>query len=196
MALDAATALGITPGSFSFPNAFGLSTKSSNLDVMGKDLLGKGGSLLTSGIDTLARPLSYYQGLLGSRQEALSAAAPEISTIKGQFATAAKAVSEFTPRGGGRVARSSELPFTEQAAIQDVITKQRPQAAQGITDIGQLLSALGLSVEQFGISEEQLSLEALLGASSTNLQQKQQSDAKLGALGSAVGSTIIAGILI
>ncbi len=183
--------------------------RAGELDVTGKALrgrgleeFGKGGELFRRGVETLGQPLSYYQGLLGSRQEALTAAAPEISTIHGQFDTAARAVSEFAPRGGGRVAAAGELPFAKQAAIQDVITKQRPEAAKGITEIGQLLSSLGLSQEHIGgilanlgISEEQLSLQALEGAAGLGERAKERKAKLMGGLGKAAGS-IIGGLLI
>jgi len=163
----------------------------------------KGGTLFGRGVETLGQPLSYYQGLLGNRQEALTAAAPEISSIQGQFNTAAKAVSEFSPRGGGRTAASAELPFAKQAAVQDVITKQRPEAAKGISEIGKLLADLGLSQEQMGgilaqlgISEEQLSLQAFESGAGLTESQQARKDKLYGTLGQAVGGTIIAGILI
>jgi hypothetical protein len=172
-------------------------------DFLGKgsNLFGKGSDLLGRGVETLGKPLSYYEGLLGNRQEALTAAAPEISTIQGQFDTAARAVSEFTPRGGGRTAASSELPFTKQAAIQDVISKQRPAAAQGITQIGQLLSELGLSEEsianmlsQLGIGAEQSSLQGFEARGDLLLGKSGQSAKEATDLGTAAG--VIAAVLI
>lgn len=186
-----------------------LAKRSGELDLASKDFLsrgldvfGKGGDLFGRGVDVLGKPLSYYESLLGSRQEALSAAAPEVSSIQGQFDTAARAVSEFSPRGGGRVSQSAELPFTKQAAIQDVLTKQRPAAAQGITDIGSLLAGLGLSQEQIGnmlsslgLQEQGQSLQALLGTANVHLGQASQSAQTMSGLGTAAGS-IIAAVLI
>jgi hypothetical protein len=178
-------------------NTFDTGTK---LLGTGSDVLGKGSNLLGQGVNALNQPLSYYQGLLGNRQEALTAAAPEISTIQGQYNTAARAVSEFSPRGGGRVAQGADLPFTKQAAIQDVITKQRPMAAEGVTKIGQLLSTLGLSeqqiatmLDQLGIGSQQLSANTELGLADIEIGQQAQSSAALGNIGSSIGG-ILAGL--
>jgi hypothetical protein len=185
-----------------------LTNQSKTLFGQGTDLLGKGSNIfgqgnkiLNTGVDTLGAPLSYYQGLLGNRQEALTAAAPEISTIQGQYNTAAKAVSEFSPRGGGRVAQGSELPFTKQAAIQDVINKQRPAAAQGITQIATLLGQLGISQEQIasvfsqlGISSQSLSQEGSIARGNLLLGQSSNANSTSSDLGSGIG-TILAGLM-
>ncbi len=172
---------------------------SSGKDLVGKGLnvFGAGSDVFKSGLTALGKPLSYYEGLLGNRQEALTAAAPEVSTIQGQFDTAARAVAEFSPRGGGRVSRSADLPFTKQAAVQDVLTKQRPAAAQGITQIGQLLSQLGLSQEQvgemlsqLGISEQQLGANELESAIGTRMGQTAQKNQLLGDLGQGIGTLL------
>lgn len=168
-------------------------------DIVSKALgtFGSGGNVFTQGVNALGSPLSYYEGLLGNRQEALTAAAPEISTLQGQYNTAARAVSEFSPRGGGRVAQSAELPFTKQSAIQDVINKQRPQAAQGVTQIGQILADLGLSQEQvatalgnLGLGEQGLSSSDWMNAANIRMGKAAQSNELLGGLGSAIGKLL------
>jgi hypothetical protein len=161
------------------------------LNIQGQEKIGEGGKLLGRGISTLDEPLSYYEGLMGSRQEALTAAAPEISTIQGQFDTAAKAVEEFSPRGGGRVQQSAELPFAKRAAIQDVITKQRPEAAKGITDIGKFLSSLGLSEEGFGLEEMNLATEQLAQVLGQGRFDKQMSVEQGKAGGEAAAAIIM-----
>ena len=142
-----------------------------------------GGQAFAQGTQAMQQPLSYFQGLLGSRQEALQSEAPEIASIQGQAKTAAEAVSKFAPRGGGRVQQSAEQPFATAAAIQGLISRVRPQAAQAEADIGTRLAGLG-------IGEQSIATNLLNIATNYSLTEQQRNDAIWGSIGQSVGQLL------
>lgn len=99
---------------------------------------------LSTSKEALDPVLKYEKGILsGDRAEQLSAVEPELRSILGQYDTARKANAQFSPRGGGRTRKLSELPFQKITDIQNVLGKVRPEAARALSSIFQELNAGG-----------------------------------------------------
>src|SRR2546426_12498436 len=106
---------------------------------------------LLRAVKVLGMPLDYFSKLLsGDRQEMLQVVAPEVNAIRGQGATGRRALSQFTPRGGGTTSALAEEPFRESGAITDLLNKVRPEAGKGVTDIAGILGRLGASEMDLG----------------------------------------------
>lgn len=120
----------------------------------------------------------------GDRQSVLQATMPERRRVIDQYATAKKAIAEFTPRGGGQAAAGAGLQAKEAS---DLATTTAEARQAGIGQAGNLAAAAA----QLGISEQSLAsgdLNSILSALNTQQQQHAQSAAGLGqALGTLAG---------
>lgn len=79
----------------------------------------------------------FYKTVLGGSQEdTRSLLGPDVDTILSQYDNAAKAASNFGPRGGGRAAIMAEAPFKKTGAYGELLGKAKQTAAGGLTEIG------------------------------------------------------------
>lgn len=131
---------------------------------------------------------NYYRTLLGGSQtETESMLAPEVSTITRQYDKAAQAAAELGPRGGGRTAQMTSLPFQKLQAYGDLLAKLKSGAPQGLQQIGaQRQQAQTARQGQYaGV------LGSLLGqqGAMTRQQQQQQYESATG-LGKGIGGLL------
>lgn len=90
-------------------------------------------------------PLNFWQKILGGDLSSITKSLqPEIGTVSDQYQAGRKAASEFSGRSGGRAASLEESRFKEAKDTSDLIATARPQAAESVTNIGQILAQLGL----------------------------------------------------
>lgn len=114
----------------------------------------EGLSALQRGGKLLEQPINYFSKLLsGDRQSMLSAVAPEVNSIVGQYDTAKRAAAQFSPRGGGRIQQLENLPYQQQGQITGLLEQVRPEAAQALTKISGMLQQLGIDESALGASE-------------------------------------------
>lgn len=123
----------------------------------------------------------YYSTILnGNRQATQALLNPQVSTVLGQYDSAAKAAAELGPRGGGRTEQMAEIPTKKVGVYENALDTAQPQAAKGLTD---------LSSQNNGL------ISSLLGARSSanqlGFEQTQAINQQLGGLGSGIGSILV-----
>jgi hypothetical protein len=146
-----------------------------------------GMNFLNQARGTLAGPSNYFQQLLSGNQAATTQAlAPDINRIRQQNQGILQATNSLAPRGAGRSGTLFNLPFQTSANVSGLYNQVRPQAAQGLTQIGGLLGQLGLGAGGLGANYFNSGNYAagLLGGLGNQLE-KQRTEA-----GSAIGGLL------
>lgn len=175
-------------GSSAPADPFGDKIKQAQLDLSSKSSSAGFGDLSTAR-KTFQLPINYWTKILtGGRYDALEALAPEVNTITSQYDAGTRAMSEFSPRSGGRTSAMEENRFRKNADITRTLLGARPAAAQGL-----LTAASG--VGSMGTSELGIGNSALSGASATNLgglnialERQRLANENAGGIGSGLGS--------
>jgi hypothetical protein len=137
------------------------------------------------GEDALGPLMKYLKDLVGGDEQALmEAIRPQAATVLSQYDTAKRAVSEFSPRGGGRTATLSELPFKASDALTTLMSGAKSDATKTLGSLGVNLTGQGLQAQASATN----SLDALL----YGLLQKeaQNSSGWMSVLGD-IGSSLI-----
>jgi hypothetical protein len=149
-----------------------------------------GGDLLREGASTSAPAKNFFSSILGNREQALSAMAPEVSTIVDQYDAAKKTAAEFSPRGGGRATLNNELPFREAGKIGSLVAGARGNAATQ-------LNQTGLAERQLGAGLTSTGLQGIISGARLGQGQQEfgaQQWSKIGAgLGNSLSALISAG---
>lgn len=102
-----------------------------------QDEYGKANTFLNSASNTLNPAADYYGNILsGNRAAMMDAAAPEITTINNQANQARRSLATLGPMGGGRAQALAQLPYQTAGQIGTLFQTLRPQAAQGLLNIG------------------------------------------------------------
>lgn len=137
--------------------------------------------------DTLKLPLDFWKKILsGDRQTMMETLAPEIGSVSAQYQGARRAASEFSPRSGGRAAGLQESRFKESGDILGMMEKARPQAADAVTNIGQLMSQLGLGEMGTSVNASNSGGQIATQAREQDIANQQATGAGIGTLLSAV----------
>jgi hypothetical protein len=94
-------------------------------------------NLLEMATSTYLPVVNYYNRLLsGNRGEAMAAMQPEVSRVNEGYDQALQSAAALAPRGGGRSALFSELPFQRVRDITTLLNSIRPGAAEGLLRAG------------------------------------------------------------
>ena len=122
-----------------------------------KSLFQQGSSAVSSfgasGKQTLDQVSQYFKNLLGSRQSAEQAIAPEANAVRASADAAKKQASEKgTSRTGGDVSHNQMIEDEVRKQISTLLDKSRQEAAGQLGNIGgqelnTMLSALGISTQ-------------------------------------------------
>jgi hypothetical protein len=132
----------------------------------------------------ITEPLGFFRALLsGDRAAVLQAFAPEVETLTQAYETGRRELEEFAPRGGGRTAAMTELPFRKARDIESLVHGARLTGAAGVEDIGQMLASLGLGELGAGAQVATAARGQAFDERQLAAQQAQQA-------GEAVGSLI------
>lgn len=132
-----------------------------------KPLIGRGGV-------TLQGPLDYWNTLLkGDRSATTAMLGPELDAIGGRDAAARSSFSQFAPRGTSMGSRLGELNTTTQGDINRNFLSARPQAAEQLSQLAQLLFGTGTGLFNASTGASGNSLQALLGNKSDNTANRQ-----------------------
>jgi hypothetical protein len=120
----------------------------------------QGAQLYQTGSDALAPLIQYLTALVGGDETALAQAIqPEAASVLSQYDTAKRAISEFSPRGGGRTAALSQLPMNAANQISALTNKSRTEAAGTLANLGTTLTGQGIGGESAAMS----TLASLIG---------------------------------
>jgi hypothetical protein len=104
-------------------------------------------SRLFGSAESAFNPVVDYWGkmLTGNRGQLTSLLSPEINRINSAYSGAKQSMMNLAPRGGGRSALMSELPFRQAADVGNAFLGARPAAAQNLmgagVSMGQLANA-------------------------------------------------------
>jgi hypothetical protein len=111
----------------------------------------------------------FQRALSGDRGTLNELLSPQVSTTLSQYDTAAKAASQFTPRGGGASQVMSELPFKKVGVYGNALAGARGSAAGGLMGAGQagggmagnMLNTLyGTKMNALNLGQEQTAFNA------------------------------------
>lgn len=136
------------------------------------------------GSDLFRSVVPYIKALAGGDQAALNLATmPERRRVIDQYDTARKSIAEFTPRGGGQATAMSNLRGQEAGDLAGLFAGAQKEGVSAATDIGHVLSSLGLSAE---------GMSAQTQAAIAQILQKQQENKAAGwsGFGKAIGEII------
>lgn len=134
-----------------------------------------------NGADLFAQIMPYLKAVSGGdRQAILGATMPERKRVIDQYATARKAIAEFSPRSGGTAASMNELQGNEASDLSMIGANARTQGVAQAGSLAQTLASLGLSERGQAMS----GLNSIAG-----IQQARQQSAQAGAgqFGQALG---------
>jgi len=155
-----------------------LKTHAQTATDMSKQFTAQGADLFAPVADYLKKVTS------GDRQAVLQATMPERRRVIDQYATAKKAIAEFTPRGGGQAAAGAELQGKEASDLATTTASARQQAFGQEADLSKAASALGISAESLASGD----LNSIISALSAQNAAHAQSASGLGqALGTLAG---------
>lgn len=108
-----------------------------------QDVFGKGETFLNQASNALNPAADYYGNILsGNRASMMDAAAPEIQNINANYNQAQRQAGMFAPMGGGRANLLAQLPLQRAGAVGTLFQTIRPQAAQGLINVGNARGAL------------------------------------------------------
>lgn len=132
--------------------------------LMGDEFLGQAKSAFTPALD-------YYTKILAGGPQAMEALSPEIQQANSGFTAAKNQISQFGPSGGGRSAALNALPLQRSAAISNIFSTARPQAAAGLNALGSSAGGLGSA-----LAGQNASLTGSLAGNLTGLSSGLTSD--------------------
>jgi hypothetical protein len=125
------------------------------------------------------------------------AVAPEAGAITAQYDAARRTAYAHMPRGGYRSTTLAELPFRQAQDVGRLYQTLRPQAAQQVSGIAQILSALGIDVGRLGMAQQGLGMESLatvlqglLTRRGQNVQENAATMGMIGDIGKGLGSLL------
>jgi hypothetical protein len=98
---------------------------------------------LTAAREGLKAPQDYFSKILSGGQGMMDALSPELSDESTAYKNIS-ASSQFAPRGAGQVSRQGQLDTQHLKSISDIVQRARPNAANQLTGIAQILAQLGL----------------------------------------------------
>ncbi|MGD9854836.1 MAG: hypothetical protein AB7U20_07775 [Planctomycetaceae bacterium] len=155
------------------------------------DSMRRGSAYLDSSDDLIKQLTSYLTPLLsGDRNAALEAVQPEVRGVLDQYDTAIKNVTQFAPRGGGRTGALVDLEASRGQAVQDLLTGARRDAGDKAQTIAQMLSSMGLNLNQQGMSQLAQALAAL---TQKHGSEKESSSALGGSIGKILSGLLFGG---
>lgn len=120
----------------------------------------------------------------GDRQAVLQATMPERRRVIDQYATAKKAIAEFTPRSGGQAAAGAQLQAKEAGDLAETTASARQAGFGQAADLSKAAATLGISAEQLASGD----LNSIINALTAQQAAGANSAAGLGqALGTLAG---------
>jgi hypothetical protein len=146
----------------------------------------QGKGLFDFGSKALQPVLSQLMKLLSGDDATINEAIrPQARGVIDQYDTARKAISQFTPRGGGQETALATSRFREAGKIADL-------KSDAITSATTELGNLGAALMSSGAQEQQASLATLMGLIQSAQQSKESTMAMWGQIGLHAGKLIAA----
>lgn len=135
--------------------------------------MGQAQPLLGRASSAIEGPLSFWTTLLNGDRGAMSSLlGPELDGISERDSVARRAISQFGPRGSGMSARLGELGEGTARDINTAFLNLRPQAADQVGNLAQLLFGVGTNLFNASTGTSGNTLQSLLGRESANQQDR------------------------
>lgn len=152
---------------------------------------GTAADLSGMGQESLQPVVDYFKQLLGGDDEALlKATQPERARVIDQYDTARKAISEFSPRGGGTNRVMGESRFDQADTLSNITAMARRDAAGKAGTLGVQMQGLGLSAQQLASADIGTIIQAILGQSSLDITKSGQNKQLAGGLAEGLGTLL------
>lgn len=155
---------------------------------------GTGFDFLHHAADTLQPAADYYSTILHGGSGADSALAPDVNRTRMAADQSRDAVSTLAPRGGGRGSVLFNSPMQENSQVQSIFNTARPQAAQGLTNVGAIEGGLGDSTLGTGtgyLSAGDTAANSGFNAGTTQYKQQQESGSAFGSAFGGIAQALI-----
>jgi len=152
---------------------------------------GLGTGTFGKGLDTAQPSIDYWTKILSGDRAAIGEAiSPETRQIAANYEGAKRSASMYAPAGGGRAAMLGQLPFQRGAAISDLISGLRPQAASQLQGLAQMLLQAGLSQEQIAQALGSTALGGMFQMRGQDLDERGQNINLGNQVGQGIGKLI------
>ncbi len=136
--------------------------------------MGEAQPLLGKATSTLQGPLDFWSTLFKGDRGAMSQLlGPELDAVAARDLASRRAVSQFSPRGSTLNSRLGELDATTQGDINRMFLSLRPEAADRLTELAQLLFGSGTALFNSSTGASGNALGNLLQNRSLNLNERQ-----------------------
>ena len=107
-------------------------------------LMPQANALLQQSSQSFSPVIQHYAGLLsGDRGRAMGELSPEVQRINQGYDANARNANALAPRGGGRTAFNSELPYERTRDINNLLSSSRSTGAQGLLQAGSAAGSQG-----------------------------------------------------
>ncbi len=146
-----------------------------------RSMQARGADLSRMGNDALRPVMSQLMKLLSGDEGAIGdATRSQTKGVIDQYDTARRAISQFSPRGGGRESSLAQSRFGQASDIADI-------RSNAITSATKELGALGSSLLNTGESEQAQGLQHLMGLISQAQQSQESSHSMWASIGMTAG---------
>jgi hypothetical protein len=131
-----------------------------------------------AGTATVGAGADFWKDILGSRQEAAAAVAPETNQIAAQADAARQAQAQLgTSRGGGVAAANQQQQQQVMGAQNQALLNARPQAATGAVQAGQAQAQIAAQQLHAALTAMGMSNEVAKHIVDSSMQSRVVSDA-------------------
>jgi len=131
---------------------------------------------------------NWFTDILGGdRTKLMEVLGPEVNATGRQYDAVSKAISEFSPRGGGRTSALAGAEFLKAHDIGELFSKARPMAAQGLEGVAGLLGAQSSGESSTGMSGLSAMLSGILGMRGQDISKMLANRQFAGGIGQSLG---------
>lgn len=151
----------------------------------------QGADLSAQGTASLTPILDYFKKLAGGDASSLaSATAPARRRVIDQYDTARKAISTFSPRGGGSNAALASSQFGQANELSDITSNAQNNAANELGTLG--IQEQGLGVQEQGVAGSDLNsiVSAILGSKGLDITKSGQNAQLAGGISEGLGTLL------
>jgi hypothetical protein len=148
------------------------------------DQIGQGTNLLNSGAGSVQSGTNFFNTLLnGNRANTTALLQPNIDQIRDSNTNSLNAISNLSPRGGGRSSTLFGAAYAPTQQINSLYNGMRGTAGGNLAQIGLQQEGMGTNLMQAGNSALNTGSQTNTGLMNYGLEQQKQSNALWSGLG-------------
>lgn len=141
----------------------------------GQNLTQAGVGGVSQAANAINPTVAYWTKLLsGDPNAASQALAPEASQLQAGVRQQQQGLANLSARGGGRSGMMAQLPFQQQAQLNNLYAGLRPQAAQGLTTAAATQGSLADAITKAGLGQTGIGSGTLGQVSQNKLNMRGQ----------------------